>query len=142
MRRPSHFVGFPLACLVVFLASSAAQAQGPILAGAGPVSRSMGGATTAAPLDATGALYWNPATIGGLPSSQLDLGVELLYPHATLSSRIPGSSLGPGIPPAAFTAKPKTMSASSRCRAGGSSTSPKAPVGRSASASLRRPGSG
>jgi long-chain fatty acid transport protein len=58
----------------------------------------MGGASVAAPLDATGSLFWNPAAIGGLPSSELDLGLELLYPTTTLSSSIPGGALGPGFP--------------------------------------------
>jgi long-chain fatty acid transport protein len=58
----------------------------------------MGGASTAAPLDATGSLYWNPATISGLPASQLDFAVELLYPRSTVSSAIPADALGPGLP--------------------------------------------
>jgi long-chain fatty acid transport protein len=58
----------------------------------------MGGASTAAPLDATGSLYWNPATISGLPSSELDFGLELLYPRSTVSSAVPGDALGPGLP--------------------------------------------
>ncbi len=70
-----------------------------MLSGAGPVNRSMGGASTAAPLDATGAMYWNPAGIGGLSSSELNLGVELFYPRSTLASSIPGGALGPGLPP-------------------------------------------
>jgi len=62
----------------------------------------MGGASTAAPLDARGTLYWNPAAISGLPSSELDLGLELLNPRSTISSSIPGGALGPGFPPASI----------------------------------------
>jgi long-chain fatty acid transport protein len=58
----------------------------------------MGGASVAAPLDATGALFWNPATTSALPNS-IDFGVELLYPHTELSSRLPANALGPGLPP-------------------------------------------
>ena len=42
------------------------RAQGIALSGVGPVNRSMGGAATAAPIDAAGALMWNPASISGL----------------------------------------------------------------------------
>jgi long-chain fatty acid transport protein len=58
----------------------------------------MGGASVAAPLDATGALYWNPATISGLDSSRLDFGAEIFYPRVTVSSQIPANALGPGLP--------------------------------------------
>ena len=75
-----------------------ARAQGPVLSGAGPVNRSMGSAATAAPLDATGALYWNPASISGLKSSQLELGMEMLYPRSTIASTIPAGAIAPGVP--------------------------------------------
>ncbi len=60
----------------------------------------MGGASTAAPLDASGALYWNPATISGLPGSSIDFGAELLYPQTRLSSTYGANAFGPGVPPA------------------------------------------
>ncbi|HZU38856.1 MAG TPA: outer membrane protein transport protein, partial [Gemmataceae bacterium] len=72
---------------------------GYILNGQGPVNRSMGGASTAAPIDASGALYWNPASISGLPGSELEAGAELLYIRTKLSSSIPAGSLGFGFPP-------------------------------------------
>jgi long-chain fatty acid transport protein len=49
----------------------------------------MGGASAAAPLDAIGAIFWNPATTSGLGSSQLGFGVELLFPQARMSSSLP-----------------------------------------------------
>jgi long-chain fatty acid transport protein len=52
--------------------------QGLVIPGAGPVNRSMAGAGVAAPLDAAGALHWNPASITALPSSEFVVGVELL----------------------------------------------------------------
>ena len=60
--------------------------QGYILPGVGPVNRSMGGAGTAAPLDATGSLHWNPASITGLPSSRVDLGVDLVINRNQVNS--------------------------------------------------------
>src|SRR6516164_4620872 len=88
-----------LSLLAVARSAPAAQAQGFVLAGAGPVNRSMGGASTAAPLDATGAIYWNPATLAGLPRSEIDFGLELLYTTAYLSSEVGPNSFGPGTPP-------------------------------------------
>lgn len=83
----------------ISLAASDCRAQfGSTLNGLGPVSRSMAGATTAAPLDSLGAFQSNPATITALPSS-MDFGMELLFPHSTLSSRVNAGSFGPGIPP-------------------------------------------
>ena len=77
-----------------------ARAQnGVLFTGAGPVNRAMGGASVAAPLDASGALFWNPATISGLPSSSIDFGVELLYPQTRVSSSLPANAFGPGVPP-------------------------------------------
>ena len=71
---------------------------GPLFTGAGPVNRSMGGASVAAPIDASGALFWNPATTSGLPSSSMDFGVELLYPQTHVSSSLPANAFGPGVP--------------------------------------------
>lgn len=59
----------------------------------------MGGASTAAPIDASGALHWNPASIMGLPQSELTFGVELLYPQMQLGSSIAPGALGGGFPP-------------------------------------------
>ena len=76
-----------------------ANAQGIALDGAGPINRAMGGAATAAPIDATGALMWNPATIGSLPSSEIAIGLELMLPTEHVSSSIAAGALGPGVPP-------------------------------------------
>ena len=67
--------------------------------GVGPINESMGGVAVGCPLDATGAIHWNPASISGLPCSEMDFGVELLLPTTQLSSRIDAGALGPGIPP-------------------------------------------
>ncbi|HRA89311.1 MAG TPA: outer membrane protein transport protein [Planctomycetaceae bacterium] len=72
---------------------------GPFLSGVGPINRSMGGASTAAPLSANGAMYWNPASLAGLQGSQLDVGAELLVPQTQLSSTYAPGTFGPGVPP-------------------------------------------
>ncbi len=77
-----------------------ALAQGIALNGVGPINRSMGGASTAAPIDAAGALHWNPASISGLASSEIGFGLELLLPSEELSSRVAANAFGAGIPAA------------------------------------------
>ena len=83
-------------CAIVFFAlMESGFAQGIYLPAVGPVNRAMGGASVAAPLDATGALYRNPATMAALPSSQLDMSVGLLLADYEVASEIPG--LGAGV---------------------------------------------
>lgn len=89
-----------LALAALLLLPHAVAAQfGIVLSGTGPINRSMGGAATAMPLDAAGALYWNPATLSGLPHSELEFGLELLYPQTRLASAVAAQALGPGTPP-------------------------------------------
>jgi long-chain fatty acid transport protein len=89
-----------LALLTALTASLSAQAQiGFIVTGVGPVNRSMGGASVAAPIDAAGALYWNPGSISGLQRCEMSFGLELVEPHERLYSTIPAGSVAPGTPP-------------------------------------------
>jgi long-chain fatty acid transport protein len=84
---------------VAVICQSTAFAQfGIQLTGVGPINRSMGGASTAAPLDTLGAFFWNPATITALPSST-DFSMELMLPQARLNSTVNAGSLAPGFPP-------------------------------------------
>src|SRR5207244_10949079 len=93
-------VRWVLALGMLLAGHEAARAQfGVVLSGAGPENRSMGGASTAAPIDPSGALYWNPAAITGLDGSQVGVGLEVLFPHSRLSSGVAANSLGAGIPP-------------------------------------------
>lgn len=81
------------------LATTSARAQfGLAISGVGPINRSMGGAAVAAPLDAAGALYWNPATIGELGRSEMEFGAGFLIPRTTIASRVPAGALGNGLP--------------------------------------------
>lgn len=85
-----------LLLVMLILAGShvAAQAQGIYLPTSGAVNRSMGGASTAAPVDAVGALYWNPATISGLNESELGFGMDMLFVDLDLGSSIGGVGSG------------------------------------------------
>ena len=66
-----------LTLIAIFVAQNG-YSQGIIISAGGPVHRSMGGASTAAPTSAIGALYWNPATISGLGHGELEVGLDLL----------------------------------------------------------------
>jgi hypothetical protein len=62
-----------LSVFLVAVCQNAAFAQfGATLTGVGPINRSMGGASTAAPLDTLGAFMWNPATITA-PGARLQI---------------------------------------------------------------------
>jgi len=71
-----------------------AHAQGVYLPSIGPTNQSFGGAATAAPIDSAGALYWNPATLSGLKSSEMALGLGIVL--AALRSSRRGSDPFPG----------------------------------------------
>ncbi len=78
--------------VVALIPHSIVLAQGAIMSASGPVSRGMGGASTAAPISAIGANYWNPATISGLESNELEFGMDLLFINHTASSTLSGNS--------------------------------------------------
>jgi long-chain fatty acid transport protein len=59
----------------------------------------MGGAATAAPIDAAGSLFWNPAAITGLDHSEMGFGLEVLIPRTTITSQVAANTFGPGLPP-------------------------------------------
>ena len=73
--------------VMMALASTASADLGVQLSGIGPVNRSMGGAATAAPLDAIGALHWNPATTTQL-RPQLAASIEVINPVVDMTSTI------------------------------------------------------
>jgi len=76
--------------LGIFLSSFAIFAQaGHIMQGVGSVNMSMGGASTAQPLDISGAMQWNPATISTFDSKIIKLDVGLFFSSPELSSSLP-----------------------------------------------------
>jgi long-chain fatty acid transport protein len=80
--------------LLVAVAPATVRAQGIMMSSFGPVNASMGGASTAAPIEAMSALGWNPATMSGLPTSELSVGLGLLLSDPVLDSSIPGWGSG------------------------------------------------
>ena len=72
---------------VVLLFSTAIFAQaGHIMQGVGAVNMSMGGASTAQPLDISGALQWNPASISTFDSKILNFDIGVFFSSPELSS--------------------------------------------------------
>jgi len=75
--------------LVVWIMSDLkVSAQGILLRGIGAVNESMGGAAVAAPLDATGAIYWNPASISAFKQNEISFGLGLIIPKSSVSSQV------------------------------------------------------
>jgi long-chain fatty acid transport protein len=70
----------------------------------------MAGAATAAPIDAAGALYWNPASISGIPGTEMETGLELLAPSARLSSTVLPGALAAGVPAVALSGTDRSAS--------------------------------
>ncbi|MCA9193317.1 MAG: outer membrane protein transport protein [Planctomycetales bacterium] len=74
--------------------------MGHVLEAVGPVNQSMAGAGTALPLDAMGALHWNPGSISGLSSSEMSFSFTAFAPVTSLQSQVAANAFGPGAPPA------------------------------------------
>lgn len=81
--------------LFVLLTSSALAQTGHLMQGAGAVNMSMGGAATAQPLDITGAMQWNPASLSVFNGTELKLDVGAFFSSPTLYSSLPQGALWP-----------------------------------------------
>jgi len=67
--------------------------------GVGAINMSMGGAATAQPLDISGAMHWNPASLSTFNGSILKFDIGMFKGTPTLYSSLPANMLGPGAPP-------------------------------------------
>ncbi|MEZ4875311.1 MAG: outer membrane protein transport protein [Flavobacteriaceae bacterium] len=76
-------------CYLFFFTMAAFSQAGHIMQGVGSVNMSMGGAATAQPLDISGALQWNPATITTFKDKIIKLDVGLFFSSPELSSTVP-----------------------------------------------------
>jgi long-chain fatty acid transport protein len=93
--------------LVVVLFTSTIFAQaGHVMQGVGAVNMSMGGASTAQPLDISGALQWNPASISVFDSKILDFNLGIFFSAPELKSTVPT----PGGPMSGVTQDDKPVS--------------------------------
>ncbi|QCX38851.1 hydrocarbon degradation protein [Aureibaculum algae] len=76
--------------LFVYLFSTTILAQsGHIMQGVGSVNMSMGGASTAQPLDISGTLQWNPAAISVFDKSILRFDMGIFFSTPELNSTVP-----------------------------------------------------
>ncbi|QEH32749.1 Putative outer membrane protein precursor [Aquisphaera giovannonii] len=82
----------------VAMLSAGASGQGIVAPGAGPINRSMAGASTAAAVD-FGSSYWNPATLSFLERDEMLLGSELIIPSIHYSAALRADSIGGVFPP-------------------------------------------
>ena len=73
---------------LVFSVSAMAQ-TGHILQGTGSVNMSMGGASTAQPIDIAGALQWNPASISTFDGTIISFDIGLFSSSPALYSTVP-----------------------------------------------------
>lgn len=78
----THFFNY----LLLLFSTVALSQAGHIMQGVGAVNMSMGGASTAQPLDISGALQWNPAAISTFNDKIIKLDVGLFYSSPELSS--------------------------------------------------------
>ncbi len=83
--------------IVLFTTTTFAQA-GHLMAGVGTVNTSMGGAATAQPLDISGAIQWNPATISTFDDRILNVDIGLFFASPELSSSLSENMMGAGSP--------------------------------------------
>jgi len=78
-----------LGALALLALPAAVRAQGLYIPGGGAAHLSMGGASSATPVDAIGALYWNPAAVGRLGRSEVSIGGAFVFPNIHLDSTAP-----------------------------------------------------
>ncbi|MFM7149067.1 MAG: outer membrane protein transport protein, partial [Gemmataceae bacterium] len=107
--RQRRFLGSMIMVLALSIPGMAS-AQGLILPSAGVINTSMGGASTAAPIDAIGAIYWNPASISGLGRSEVGISSGLVYPSIHASSTLSVPDFKNGGPPRVFSGETRSDS--------------------------------
>lgn len=89
----------------LLFATFAFSQAGHIMQGVGAVNMSMGGASTAQPLDISGALQWNPAAISAFDNNILKFDIGLFFSSPELSASLPAGMLGAGAPAVSGTTK-------------------------------------
>lgn len=87
-------LGLGVAALLALTPATASAQPGVFLPGGGATHAGMAGVSTATPLDALGALYWNPAAIGRLGRNEASIGGAFIYPELYVSSSRPAPLQG------------------------------------------------
>ena len=78
-----------LTILSIFFISNIFAQSGHLMQGIGAVNMSMGGASTAQPIDISGALKWNPAAISVFEGRTISLSAGLFMANPEISSTVP-----------------------------------------------------
>lgn len=78
-----------LKCIPLFFGTIMFAQSGHIMQGVGAVNMSMGGASTAQPLDISGAIQWNPASISAFDGKIIKFDIGLFFSAPTLNSTVP-----------------------------------------------------
>jgi len=92
MRQSIHLFVISVITLACFCVHQAALGQGVLLRSVGAVNASVGGTATAMPLDACGALYWNPGSISALKKNEISFGLELVEGKSRVDSTLDSTS--------------------------------------------------
>jgi long-chain fatty acid transport protein len=71
---------------------------GHVMQGVGAVNMSMGGAATAQPIDISGSLQWNPASLSAYKQNTFSLSAGGFFSSPEVSSSLPANMMGPGSP--------------------------------------------
>ncbi|GAA4939916.1 outer membrane protein transport protein [Algibacter agarivorans] len=91
-----------LRSLFLLFSVSVLSQAGHIMQGVGAVNMSMGGAATGQPLDISGALQWNPASISAFDDKIIKLDVGLFFSSPELFSTVPEFDSNTGQPTGNF----------------------------------------
>ncbi|MCL2745433.1 MAG: outer membrane protein transport protein [Planctomycetaceae bacterium] len=89
----------PAVCFSFLLFCQQVSAQGVLLRGNGAVNEGIGSVATATPIDAAGAIMWNPASISAFEKNEISVGLGLILPKSRVTSGfdIPGTGTAPDI---------------------------------------------
>ena len=86
MKLTSRLFVVAVVLIIFYQAQQAAFAQGVMLRSTGAVNAAVGGTATAMPIDAAGALQWNPGSISALKKNEMTFGLELVQPKSSVST--------------------------------------------------------
>jgi long-chain fatty acid transport protein len=85
---------FTVSCILFIFSGQQVSAQGVLLRSIGAVNESIGSVATGTPIDSSGALMWNPASISALEKSEVSFGLGLILPKSKVSSSFDHPLLG------------------------------------------------
>ncbi|MCL2709800.1 MAG: outer membrane protein transport protein [Planctomycetaceae bacterium] len=88
MKLSSRLFVVAVVLTISYVAQQAALAQGVLLRSIGATNAAVGGTATAMPLDASGAIMWNPASISALQKNEMTFGMELIVANSRVESEV------------------------------------------------------